>query len=82
MIVYPIVWYGTRKLDSVPPHFVKSSTPLTNEAFIWVKARLVGRYAVHTSPQINELVFDLKPYIYFEDPKEVSLYELRWSGSK
>jgi len=81
--INPIIWYGTRELDTVPPHFIKASTKITDESYFWVKTVLTGRFSVHTSAISSlESIFDLNAYIFFEDPKEVMLYELRWAGSK
>jgi len=83
MEVNPLIWYGFRQLDPAPPHFLKSSTPATNDSIFWVRTKLSGRFAVQAAPYTNlEIIFDLHPYVYFEDPKELMLYELRWSGSK
>ena len=75
-------YYSNRHLTFVPPHFVKTSTPSSPESFFWVKSKLTGRFAVYSSTSNDEtMIFDLRTYIYFEDPKEAVLYELRWSGS-
>lgn len=81
--INPYIWFSVRQLDFVPPHFVRSSTPITSDSYFWVKSKLTGRYALHNIDITNlDTVFDLRPYIFFEDPKELVLYELRWSGSK
>jgi hypothetical protein len=80
--VNPQVWYGERKLSYVPPHFVKATTSLTNEALNWVNAILVGRYTVSTYTDTENYFIETYSYIYFEDPAEAMMYELRWAGSK
>ena len=77
----PLAWFGTREVDQVPHHFIKTSTPMTDENYIWVVAKLIGRYAIATGIDngISNL-FVYIGYIYFEDPKEAMLFELRWSG--
>lgn len=81
--INPYVWFGARQLDIVPPHFFKSMTPVHSDSYFWVRSKLTGRFAVHTSDITTlEVLFDLRPYIFFEDPKEMMLYELRWAGSK
>ena len=76
------VWFGERELSHVPPHFVKATTPLTNEGLNWVNSKLVGRYSLSTLSEHENFIFESRTYIYFEDPGETMMYELRWSGSK
>lgn len=79
----PQVWYGERELNFLPPHFIKASTPLNNESYFWVKSKLIGRFSIYASTIRDSITFlDLRPHIFFEDPKEVTLYELRWAGAK
>lgn len=82
----PQLWYGKRQLDNLPPHFIKATTETTPESLLWVKTKLSGRYVVlenSASSLVPTLVMvDFHGSIYFEDPKEVMLYELRWSGGK
>ena len=80
--VNPQVWYGERELSHVPPHFIKSTTPLTNESLNWVNSKLIGRYSLSTYSEHQNFVFESRTNIYFEDPGEAMMYELRWSGSK
>lgn len=85
MEVNPSVWYGTRELPDVPPHFVKTSAPVTSESLFWVKSKLVGRYSVYIVPitlSSRTLTDSGNTVIYFENPGEAMMYELRWSGSK
>ena len=77
----PFIWYGARMLEFVPPHFVKSNTPLSDNSHIWVMSKLSGRYAVIPNDEFIDVLTDNKATIYFEDPAEAMLYELRWSGN-
>ncbi len=75
------IWYSDRKLEFVPPHFIRAETPVTEESIFWVRARLQGRYSIALVYE-SELLFLDTPRVYFEDPAEAMLYELRWAGSK
>lgn len=77
-------WFSKRELSHVPPHFTKCSTPLTGDApMIWIMSKLSGRYATTVgSSAVSSFILDQQTDIYFEDPAEAMLYELRWSGSK
>ena len=76
------VWFGERELTHVPPHFTKATTPLSTEALNWVNSKLIGRYTLSTYDESESFIFNSHTYIYFEDPSETMMYELRWSGSK
>ena len=82
----PLVWFGKRRCDTIPRHFVKTTTPVTDEAKSWVTATLKGRYAITTVMEEGETLTFIelsdKVVFYFEDPAEAMIYELRWSGSK
>lgn len=78
----PQVWFGDRELKHVPPHFVKAPTPLTTESTQWIYSRLVGRYALSSYLDTNSFIFESGMYVFFEDPSEAMLYELRWSGQQ
>lgn len=84
MIVNPAKWFGTRELSNVPPHFVQSNTTVTEKSKLWVTSKLQGRYAFATVTDEDDTVlgFLTQEHIFFEDPAEAMLYELRWSGSK
>jgi hypothetical protein len=85
MNVNPMLWYGERQLEHVPPHFTKAPTALTDDALFWVMTKCQGRYAtVNIDENDNDImsIFILTQNIYFEDPAEAMMYELRWSGSK
>lgn len=81
----PSLWYGTRKLKIVPKHFVKAPTLLTNESKQWVEDKLIGRYATVLSTvdmphDILTIISTNLEVVYFEDPKELTIYELYWAG--
>jgi hypothetical protein len=82
MNVNPFKWFGTRELSTVPPHFVKASTILSDKAKLWVVSKLVGRYAIVSITEDTDFIPFPNDYIFFEDPSEAMMYELRWSGSK
>lgn len=74
----PQSWFGTREVkSSLPKHFIKASTAITEESYQWVIKKLAGRFI--TIGDVTESFLD-KSYVYFEDPKEAMIYELRWSG--
>lgn len=81
----PLLWYGNRKLEIVPKHFVRAPTLLTGESKQWVADRLIGRYAtvlstIDTPHDILTIISTNLEVVYFEDPKEATLYELYWAG--
>lgn len=80
--VNPQIWFGERELSHVPPHFVKCSTPLTTESLIWVESSLTGRYAVSTYNEDFDFFLSANTLLYLEDPREATIYELRWAGSQ
>lgn len=80
--VNPQVWFGERELKHVPPHFIRCETPTSDEALLWVDTMLVGRYALSSYTEDTTFFLDFDTYIYFENPSEATMYELRWSGSK
>ena len=71
-------WNKVRELNFCPKHFVAATTPLTDEAKLWVLERLHGRYYIGLNSHRNT-IFDNIVKIYFEDPQEATLYELTWS---
>lgn len=79
--INPQLWFGTREItESIPKHFIRATTPMSEESYIWVVKKLVGRFG--TSIDISKIAsFIDETYVYFEDPKEAMIYELRWSGS-
>jgi len=72
--INPQIWFSDRKLKSIPKHFLKSNTPASDEACVWVLSKLQGRFATDLGDSFDN-------DIYFEDPKELMIYELRWSGN-
>jgi hypothetical protein len=78
--INPITWFSTREVPFVPKHFVKASTPLTTKSLFWVKSTLTGRYSYQANYE-NSIVFNESMVIFFEDPAELTIYELRWSGT-
>lgn len=80
----PEVFFNTRELDICPPHFIKATTPAHNEALVWVKNKLRGRYSlvIGTDNDLGNFIFSQTLNIFFEDPSEATMYELRWSGTK
>lgn len=75
----PIKWFTEREVDYPPVHFLTCRTPLTLESKQWILDNLRGRYSVTQ----NNLMFLLDNssigIVSFEDPKEATLYELKWS---
>ena len=80
--INPIAWFGDRELDFVPRHFHRSTTPMNLQNLVWVRNKLTGRYSVSAklSSQIPNSPDDLNSYIFFEDQKELVIFELRWAG--
>lgn len=67
-------WFSKRKLDYIPVHFLKSSIPLNSaDAVTWIEERTAGRYAIKRDFYSLTLNYGIP---YFEDPKELMLYEL------
>ena len=77
--VDPIVWFANRELSYPPVHFVTVSTQLTEESKQWVLDHLRGRFAVSTDA--TDFLFNMNSLgsISFEDPKEATIFELKWS---
>lgn len=85
----PSNWFSKRELKHPPSHFIRSSVPMTPDSYMWVISRLIGRFSTSIIVYENDddsfssfLVNTDNMYIFFEDPAEVMMYELRWSGSK
>jgi|688.fasta_scaffold1082337_3 hypothetical protein len=77
-------FFSTRELENCPPHFLKANTPINKESLIWVRNKLKGRYSLVqiSNTDLNNFIFSQVLNIYFEDPREATIYELRWSGTK
>jgi hypothetical protein len=87
MNVNPLLWFGEREVKSTPPHFIKCPTSLTEKSKHWVLTKTQSRYSICAGQEEDEedklaFIFEDKQYIYFEDPVEATIYELRWSGGK
>lgn len=80
--INPQVWFGEREVSHVPPHFVKCPTPLTTASLSWVESSLTGRYAVNTYNDDFDFFLSSSTHLYVEDPREATVYELRWAGSQ
>ena len=78
--INPLVWFSERELKFVPKHFVRAPTPMSNQSLFWVKTRLSGRYSYQPNYDSSVIYSDAN-IIYFEDPAELTMYELRWSGA-
>jgi hypothetical protein len=74
-------WYTERELSYLPNHFVKSSTPLSQDIYIWVHEKLYGRFYVakNFTKSLDAILSDNNDFIFFEDPQEAVFYELVWS---
>jgi hypothetical protein len=74
-------WFSDRELEIVPSHFTKASTPATKESISWVLEKLTGRFALTTDTTLSaSFHFNIRDkFIWFEDPKEAMMYELKWS---
>lgn len=77
--VDPAIWFAERQLFYPPVHFVTATTPLTTESKQWVLNNLRGRFSVTEIYDFFLLTNDSLGIISFEDPKEATLYELKWS---
>lgn len=81
----PIGWYSNRELLHTPTHFVVATTELTNESKMWIMNNLKGRFSVVRGQDGTKMIgsipfLDLSDgYPAFEDPREATLYELKWS---
>ena len=69
-------WFEKRQLNFCPKHFVKASTPISDDKLFWVLEKLQGRFYVSGN---SSSLFDFNDEIYFEDSQEAMLYELTWS---
>jgi len=73
-------WFMQRELENTPRHFAKASTPLSSEAHEWILDKLVGRFSLYNTINENEdYGFEMRQYPAFEDPRELTLYELTWA---
>ena len=79
----PLTVLGARTLSWIPPHFVK--IPITMTAWDanenvknWIEQKLVGRFSIVSSPQIENTTGKLKisTFVGFEDEKELTYFML------
>jgi hypothetical protein len=75
MKIHPINWYTNRQLTLCPKHFIRCRAEVTTEAKFWVYENLIGRFYIGSD---ERNLFD-PDIIYFEDPQEAMMFELRWS---
>jgi hypothetical protein len=83
--ISPLVWFGKREVTHIPKHFVKAPTPVLEDSYEWVQCKLTGRFGIGNGLDTDNdlmVVTSLTQYIYFEDPADAMMFELRWSGSK
>lgn len=73
-------WYGDRKLNFCPNHFVGApGISVDSERLLWIYENTLGRFFVREL-DIIELLGDTKhPEVYFEDPAEATFFTLTWS---
>lgn len=71
-------WFGERELNFMPVHFVKTNTPLREEAYSWILENLNGRFYLLDKTFADLTLFG-EVYPCFEDPQEATFYELTWS---
>lgn len=74
----PYIWFGSRELNFCPKHFILASTPLTLDSKQWVLDNLKGRFCIVQTSQLFLIEYYLGN-IAFEDSKDATFYELKWS---
>lgn len=78
----PLDVLGQRRLESMPPHFVKTkmedSFMLFDDTVIdWIQSKLKGRYCVTAMPSVNEVgSLSTATFVAFEDQKELTYFML------
>jgi len=73
-------WMDYRLLDYKPLHFVTARTPVTDEAKLWIREKLKGRYCfLATDDSTFNILSSIIEVVSFEDPKDAVFYELTWS---
>lgn len=77
--VDPIIWFTEREVEYPPKHFITATTPLTFESKQWVIDNFRGRFSITQNNMA--FLFDNNNIglISFEDPKEATMYELKFS---
>jgi hypothetical protein len=81
-VLDPFSWYTNRELSFTPLHFTQTKTPLTIESKLWILNTLRGRFSVCQPSDTEYVEFELimsEGVPAFEDPKEATMYELKWS---
>ena len=76
--ITPEEWFGVRRLDFCPCHFVRTKIPLTVENTQWISENLTGRYAFYYNIQ-GRVIDSTAKYAAFENPEEALFFELHWS---
>jgi hypothetical protein len=74
----PYIWFGKREVNFCPRHFTLTTTPLTLSSKQWVLDNLKGRFSIIQTNQLFLIDYYLGN-IAFEDPKDATFYELKWS---
>lgn len=74
----PYIWFGKRQVDFCPKHFILVSTPLTVDSKQWVFDNLKGRFCIIKTNQLFLVEYYLGN-VAFEDSKDATFYELKWS---
>ena len=77
--INPVIWCAERQLDYPPVHFITATTPLTEESNQWVLNNLCGRFSIIEPYDFFLITNGSMGTISFEDPKEATLFELKWS---
>ena len=74
-------WHMEREVKNFPRHFVVTKTPITQESKQWILESLTGRFCIVSSLEIEDKMLLGFPVEIpaFEDPKEATFYELKWS---
>jgi hypothetical protein len=69
-------YFSNRQVDFLPKHFLVSKTPVTKESLSWIYEKLHGRFYLKNA---STNIFDFERYPCFENPAEMSMYEIAWS---
>ncbi|MFY8212810.1 MAG: hypothetical protein ACOVLB_09110 [Candidatus Nanopelagicus sp.] len=84
MKIDPLLWYGTRELSVVPPHFIKCPTTVNPDSKYWIQNNASGRYVFAKLPTNHQSQYIIEAAdfsVYFENNQDAVMYELFWSGS-
>jgi len=94
MTVNPVVWFADREVSSVPKHFIRCASPVTEDALRWIINKSMGRYSFSTNIDegeidnddeniINWLLYgEPKKFVHFENSEDAIMYNLLWSDNK